>query len=313
MLNIFSARIWYWFVVRLLSHAAQPASGRVLLVGPTRALPTPSAAAAIAADGDTIRIDPGSYTDCAVWQANRLTIVAAGPGVVLRDRVCQAKGIFVIAGHDITLRGLTFAHARSYAHNGAGIRAEGGTLTILRCDFLDNENGLLAAPAPLATIRIRDSLFQGNGACDGPCAHGIYVNALALLDIERSHFLGQHIGHDIKSRASRTVLIDNVIEDGPDGSSSYLVDLPDGGDLVMRGNTLEKGPKSDNPEVAVTIGEESLRNATRVIEIDRNRFRNDQSVATTFLRNLTGTRAQLRGNVLSGPVVALDGLGYVHP
>lgn len=255
----------------------------------------------------------GRYADCAVWRANRLSIVAVGPGVVLHDRVCQSKGIFVTSGRDITISGITFAHARVPAHNGAGIRAQGGNLTIERCLFLDNENGILTAPAPDATIRILDSEFRGNGACEGACAHGIYAGVVGLLDIEHSQFIDQHIGHHIKSRALRTVLIDNTIEDGPDGTSSYLVDLPNGGDLLMRANTLEKGPNSSNPPVAMTIGEEGLRNPTHRIEIDNNRFRNDESQPTVFLRNLTPVPADLRDNSFSGPVVALDGPGVVHP
>ena len=41
--------------------ASVPAEGRELAVGPGRVLKVPSQAAAIAADGDVIRIDPGIY------------------------------------------------------------------------------------------------------------------------------------------------------------------------------------------------------------------------------------------------------------
>ena len=313
MLNLFSVLPRGLLPLLALFATAQPAMARVLLVGPTRALTTPSAAAAVAADGDTIRIDPGQYTDCAVWHANRLSVVAAGPGVVLRDRVCENKAIFVASGRDMTITGLTFQHARAPAHNGAGIRVQGANLTIINCSFLDNEDGILAAPLPTSTIRVRDSEFRGNGTCEGQCAHGIYVNALALLDIAHSRFIAQHIGHNVKSRATRTVLTDNVIEDGPDGTSSYLVDVPYGGDLIMHGNTLQKGPKSDNPQVALTIGEEGLRNPTQRIEIADNQFRNDEAQPTIFLRNLTAIPADLRHNRFSGAVVVLDGPGAVHP
>jgi hypothetical protein len=294
----------------VLCHAAD---ARTLLVGPDRALVAPGAAAAIASDGDTIRIDPGAYVDCAVWRASGLTIVATAPGVVVRDHVCQGKAIFVTVGHDITLRGITFQHARAWAHNGAGIRAEGANLAIIDCTFVDNENGILAAPMPTSTIRVRDSTFRGNGSCVGSCAHGIYVNEVATLEIIHSRFVGQYIGHNVKSRAARTVLIDNVIEDGPDGTSSYLVDLPFGGDLVMHGNALQKGPKSDNPQVALTLGEEGARNPTRTIDIRDNQFRNDGAQPTVFVRNMTATPAELRHNSLSGPVVVLEGPGVVHP
>ena len=354
MLNRFSAprRCQVVWLVALVT--CQPAVARTLLVGPTRELARPSAAAAVARDGDTILIDPGSYTDCAVWTASRLTIApnlgalnpgavnhgAANPGalnpgtgnpgtgnptgahataaristeVVLRDRVCQNKGIFVTVGDNITIRGITFTGARAPAYNGAGIRAQGANLTLIDSRFLDNENGILAAAMPTSTIRVLDSEFRGNGACVQECAHGIYVGRIAVLDIERSHFADQHIGHHIKSRALRTVLIDDTIVDGPDGTSSYLVDLPNGGDLLMRGCALEKGPNSDNPVVAVTIGEEALTNPTRRIELLGNQFRNDLAQQTIFLRNVTNVPAELAGNRVSGPVVTVEGPATIRP
>jgi hypothetical protein len=318
MLNRFSAPGWLPVLCGLMglagaSAACPTATARTLLVGPTRALTVPSAAAAIAADGDTIQIDPGSYTDCAVWHQSRLNIAASGAGVVLRDRVCQNKGIFVTVGDDITIRGIGFEGARAPAHNGAGIRVEGANLTLIGTRFLDNEDGILAASNPVSTIKILDSEFRANGVCARQCAHGIYVNKVALLDIERSLFVDQHIGHHIKSRALRTVLIDDTITDGPDGTSSYLVDLSSGGDLLMRGCTLEKGPNSDQPQVAVTIGEEELTNPIRQIELIGNSFRNDLAQPTIFLRNVTNVPAILIGNRFSGPVVVLDGPGTIRP
>jgi hypothetical protein len=313
MFNRFSAPCRGLILWLAALAAWQPAMARTLLVGPTRDLTRPSAAALVAADGDTIQIDPGSYTDCAVWRASQLTVAAAGPGVILRDRVCQAQGIFVTTGNDITIRGITFTGARAPSHNGAGIRAQGRNLTVIDSRFIDNENGILAAPMSGSTIRVLDSEFRGNGTCARDCAHGIYVNLVDLLDIERSRFVDQYIGHHIKSRALRTVLIDDTITDGPDGTSSYLIDLPNGGNLLLRGCVLEKGPKSDNPIAAVMIGEEGLSNPTQSIELLDNQFRNDMARPTIFLRNGTHVSAELVGNRISGRVVMLDGAGTIRP
>ena len=105
--------------------AASPAGARVLNVGADRALKTPSEAATVAAAGDIVRIDPGTYVDCAFWRASRLLIEAAGPGVRIEGKVCGEKAIFVIQGDDITIRGITFAGATVVWHNAAGIRVEG--------------------------------------------------------------------------------------------------------------------------------------------------------------------------------------------
>jgi hypothetical protein len=313
MLNRCSLRcrgLVLWLAAAVVCH---PAMARTLLVGPSRELTTPSEASWRAADGDTILIDPGSYADCAVWRASHLTIAAAGPGVILRDRVCQYKGIFVTPGDDLTIRGITFTGARAPAHNGAGIRAEGNGLTIIDSHFIDNENGILAAPVADSTIRVLDSEFRDNGVCARECAHGIYIGRIALLDVERSRFVEQHIGHHIKSRALQTVLIDDTIIDGPDGTSSYLVDLPNGGDLLLRGCVMEKGRNSDNPLVAISIGEEGVANPTRRIAVLDNQFHSDLTQPTIFVRNGTEVPAELVGNRISGRVVMLDGPGTVRP
>ena len=241
-------------LVLLAGCAGGLGGGGVLEVGPTQRLKLPSQAAAAASAGDTIRIAPGEYTDCAVWRASRLTIEATGDGAVLAGKTCAGKGIFVIDGNDITVRNITFMHAAVPDRNGAGIRAEGRNLTVEKSRFIDNENGILANANSASTIRIVDSEFRGNGKCDQQCAHGIYVDAIDRLEVEHSRFADQHVGHHIKSRAQHTVLIDNDIVDGPEGNSSYLVDVPNGGDLLMQGNRLQKGHLSENSDTAVAIG-----------------------------------------------------------
>ena len=81
---------------------------RTLEVGPVRALRLPSQAAALARNGNTVLIDPGTYDDCAAWRASHLTIAARAPGVVFSGKTCEGKAIFVIDGNDVTVRGITF-------------------------------------------------------------------------------------------------------------------------------------------------------------------------------------------------------------
>ena len=293
----------------LLLISATSAEARTWRVGPERALHLPSQAAAIATAGDRIEIDPGTYEDCAVWRADHLTVIGAGPGVVIENRICQGKAIFVTAGAAITIARLTLRHARAPEHNGAGIRAEGGDLTLRALRFIDDEDGILAAPAPRASIRIEDSVFEDNGVCAPVCAHGVYVNDLARLSIIRSRFFETHDGHHIKSRARVTELVGNTIADGPRGSASYLVDLPNGGTLSMRDNTLEKGPKTENTGTAIAIGEEGVTHPEGTITITGNRFTNDGPAETVFVRNLSPTPAELHDNVLAGRVIPLIGPG----
>ena len=70
----------------------------------------------------------------------------------------------------------------------------------------------------------------------------MYAGApIFLLDIEHCVFLDTKIAHHIKSRARNTVVRDSRIEDGESGTSSYLIDVPNGGNVLIQGNQMEKG------------------------------------------------------------------------
>jgi hypothetical protein len=202
-----------------------------LHVGTASGYAAPSLAIAAARDGDTILIQPGQYADCAFVRASNVTIEGVGPaaGVVIDGRPCGGKALLVIAGRDVTVRNLTLAGAHVPDGNGAGIRAEGLNLTVDGVRFIGNEDGILGAAPASSTILVENSLFERNGSCVAACAHGIYANRIALLRVVHSRFSGTVAGHDIKSRAARTEILDNEIVDGPDGSSSYLIEAPNGG------------------------------------------------------------------------------------
>ena len=289
---------------------AQPAAKKdgVLAVGPGKPFALPSEAALAAKAGDLIQIDPGTYRDCVRWDKDHLVIEGTGPGVVITGNVCNDKALFITMGRDITIRGITLTGARAMSHNGAGIRAEGANLTVENSRFIDDEDGILAADNDGSTIVIRDSYFSGNGNCIAACAHGIYINRVALLRVENSEFVAQHQGHHIKSRAARTEVTNNFVHDGPTGSASYLVDLPNGGAALISGNRFEKGPLSENRQTAISIGAETNlpQNPPGDIVIENNEFSNDSGHATVFVRNYAGIFPKLSGNRFSGLVVAMD-------
>ncbi len=286
---------------------------RTLEVGAGKAYPLPSAAAVAARDGDRVQIQPGEYFDCATWSANNLTVEGVGPAdkVVISDKTCGGKALFITTGTDTTVRNLTLTRARVPDSNGAGIRAEGKNLVVEGVRFINNQNGILGGGVPGGSLIVRDSEFVRNGTCENSCAHGIYAGPQALVRVERSRFSDTRAGHHIKSRAERTEVLGNTITDGPEGTASYLVDVPNGGSVLVRDNTMEKGPKADNRSGAVMIGMEGVTQPTREILIENNKFRNDGSYDTFFVVNMTATEAMLRGNQISGRAKPLRGDGEV--
>jgi hypothetical protein len=279
---------------------------RTLEVGEGRPFPTLREAAAAQRDGDRILIGPGLHQGCAVWTANDLLIEGFGPDkTVIADRPCQGKGLFVTRGNNITVRNLTLARAMVPDRNGAGIRAEGGDLTVENVLFEDNENGILSGPSATARITIRNSRFLRNGVCAPSCAHGIYIGNIAALVVERSVFREQNIGHHIKSRARATTVLDTEIDDGVEGTASYEIDLPHGGVALIKGNRMRKGPRTDNAEAAIMIGAEGSMHPSQRLVVEDNVFRNDGPKVAAFVENRTGAPVVMRGNRLTGAVVPL--------
>jgi len=181
--------------------------------------------------------------------------------------------------------------------------------------FVADQDGILTVNNSKAVLRVRDSLFLRDGTCagGGGCAHGIYANHIAELDVENSRFRAIQAGHDIKSRALRTVVRHSTLIDGPDGTSSYQIDIPNGGDVLVKANTLEKGPRSGNRGIAITIGEEGATQTATSILVLRNILINDTGTPTVFVSNRSRTPAQLRGNAFKGGrVVPLRGAGTVR-
>ncbi len=297
-----------------ISSLTGSVSAKDLLVGPTRPLKAPSQAAAAAKPGDVVKIDPGEYDDCAVWRTPNITIQAAGPPVVMTGRTCAKQGIFVIQSNDVTVDGLVFRNAAVEEHNGAGIKMNGDNLTVRNSRFERNENGILAGGSDSSIVRISDSAFIGNGSCVGACAHGLYIGQhIQAVEIDNCRFLGAQSGHHIKSRAHRTTVRNSRVEDGLGGTASYLIDVPNGGDILIENTILQKGPKAGNHTAAIMIAAEGATNPATSMVIRNNHFRNEMGASTAFVRNESATPVQLIDNRLVGPVVPLQGPGSISP
>ena len=270
------------------SGARQEPPRRIVAVGPSRTLKTPSQAAAVAKDGDHVRIDAGQYKDCAVWRAGNLILEAVGGVAHMLNVTCEDQAIWLIAGNRVLVKGMEFSGAHNRDNTGAGIKFIGATLTVQDSNFHHNENGILAGDVARSQILIVHSIFTDNGKCEPICAHGIYIGHIAKLTVQRSIFKTQHAGHHIKSRAAVTELSGNRVEDGLDGTASFLVDLPNGGTAVIRANYFQKGEKAENRLAMISIGEEGNLQPSDGIVFDRNSFVNAHPQLDAFIRNAAG-------------------------
>ncbi len=273
---------------------------RTWRVGPGRSLATPSAAAAVARDGDTVLIDAGTYVgDVATWTQDDLVLRGDGGRAHLRagGQSAQGKAIWVIAGDRTTVDRVEFSGATVPDENGAGIRQEGTGLTVTRSWFHDNQNGILTGADPASDIVIRRSRFFRSGAGDG-YTHNLYVGAVRSLTVTGSYLWGADVGHELKSRAARNTIVGNRITDAA-ATASYSVDLPNGGRSLIAGNVVIQGPDSQNSTL-VSYGAEGFAGGSRELWVVNNTFVNRRP-SGTFVGLAVGSRARLRNNLLVGP------------
>ena len=280
--------------------AASAQAPRTWRVGPDRELKVPSAAAAVARDGDTVLIDPGTYSgDVATWTQDDLTLRGDGGRAHLRadGRDAQGKAIWVIAGDRTTVDRIELSGASVPDRNGAGIRQEGTDLTVTRSWFHDNENGILTGADPESDVVIRRSRFFRNGYGDG-YSHNLYVGDVRSLTVTGSWLSRADTGHELKSRAARNTIVGNRFSDG-DATASYSIDLPNGGRSLVAGNVIVQGPRSANSAL-VSYGAEGLTHPSRVLWVVNNTLVNRRT-SGTFVALTDGSEVHLRNNLVVGP------------
>ena len=280
---------------------------RVLQVGPGKQFAHPNDVMGLV-NGDVVEIDAGVYTGPATrWPTNNLTLRGVGgrAHLVAPQLISNGKAIWVTEGTNIAVENIEFSGAAVPDMNGAGIRADGRDLAICGSYFHDNENGILGGSGNLL---IEYTEFARNGGCPPGfgCAHNMYVSG-SRFTLRHSYSHHARIGHLVKSRAQENYILYNRIMDEADGTSSYTIDLPNGGLSYIVGNLLQQGPNTDNPAI-VSYGAEGLTHPINTLYVVNNTFVNDRA-GGTFVEITGGGAviATVRNNLFVGTGTAIRG------
>jgi hypothetical protein len=308
------SRVWVALLPALLLAGLAPAADvpRTLQVGPERAITRLSHAAQVARDGDTVEVDAGTYaSDYASWPQNNLTIRGVGGMAHLAagGLIPNGKGIWVIQGDNVVIENIEFSGARVRHTNGAGIRHEGGNLTLRNTLFHHNEFSVLSGYNPAAKIEVRNSRFWHQRR-ETRWSHGIYIGSAGRLTLEGNHFLGTDTGHHVKSRAFENHIRYNRIEDVPGGNASRLVDLPNCGLSYVVGNELHQGPGARNLDI-VGYGMEGCDGRSEEQQrlfVTHNTLVNEARSAT-LVATASGGTALVMNNLVYGNAQVLRGAG----
>ncbi|MCX6626856.1 MAG: right-handed parallel beta-helix repeat-containing protein [Candidatus Solibacter sp.] len=283
------------------------ASAAVLRVGPGQQYSTPCRAIEAATPGDTIQVDAaGNYDrDGCGWTTNDLTIVGVNgrPRIDAAGQSFGGRAIWIISGNNTTVENIEFTGAKGPNRNGAAIQQLGANLTVRKCYVHGNEDGILTAENPTSHILIENTEFAENGYGDGQ-SHNIYIGRIARFTLRFSYSHDAISGHLVKSRALQNFILYNRLT-GESGTSSYEVDLPNGGLSYVIGNVIEQGSLTENSTI-VAYGIEGVTNPDSTLYFVNNTVVNDRWNGFFIRMGAEAPPALVQNNIFGGPGLVID-------
>ena len=116
------------------------------------------------------------------------------------------------------------------------------------------------------------------------------------------------VGHNLKSRANYNTIVYNRIMDEETGNSSRLIDLPNGGTSLLKGNTLMQGVNAINNNV-IGYGLEGLTNTSpHHFSFVNNTIVNKREASCKYLHIAEGSEdVYVVNNIFAGTGNVIDG------
>jgi hypothetical protein len=298
------------FLLSAQDAGAEPQAVKTLKVGPGQKYAKLSRALKDARDGYVIEIDSsGKYDgDVCLIRPDNLTIRGVGKQRAkfpAAGKHYGGKAIWVIRGSNTTVENIEFSGARVRDRNGAGIRAEGKGLTIRNCRFHDCEDGILGGSG---VMLIEYCEFSECGL-DGR-SHNLYIGSIDKLIFRHNYSHHAKVGHLLKSRAKENHILYNYFTDGKRGSSSYVINLPNGGKSFIVGNILVQGARTQNSTM-LAYGEEGVKHSGSELHVVNNTLINNRhtGVFLNVRKVPAGFKCIVSNNIFvgKGPVCTFSG------
>lgn len=171
------------------------------------------------------------------------------------------------------LEGFELFAAHNRTRNGAGIRIDRANhITIRDCTIHDNDMGIMSngdgTAQKAVNQRIEGCLIYANGDLNQPgYSHNLYLGGTSVT-LVGSEIHGSLTGHNIKSRAHRTVIMACYIHDSANRELDLVdaegdTDIPNS-NVVLAGNIIVKSKASSGNRQVIHFGRDgdSQRNGT---------------------------------------------------
>jgi hypothetical protein len=279
-------------------------SGSIYLNG--RQMEDLASAMKMAKDSDVIHISSGLYKQAGILMADNVRIIAE-LGAAVYGATKAGKGALVIKGDNTYIEGLECHSIYVPDNNGVCIRLEGKGITLDNVYFHHAQGGLLGSPKG-GDISINNSRFEHLG--DGTFYHGIYTLKETRLYINNSYFLNnRNGGHEIKSRSFHTEITNSVIASSQ-SRDSRLIDVPNGGSLIIKNNVLVEGPFSENHDL-LSWGVEGIIHPKERVLIQDNLIISDKKSAQLISFKRKPNSLNILDNIVIGDITALPKEGNI--
>ena len=255
----------------------------------------------------TILIAPGVYRECVVQSGGSITFRARQAGTAIFERTaCEDKAVLVLRGDRSTVDGLVFRNIRVPDGNGAGIRTEIGDLTVTNSMFIDSQEGILGGNPGKQRITIDRSTFSGLGQCHETesCAHSIYLGLGGPVTITNSRFERGRGGHYVKVRAPQVTITNNSFDDTGGQRTNYMIDLPEGAQGLISGNSFVQGKGKENHSGFVVVAAEKRTFSSAGLRIENNDARLAPGAPgnPAFVADLSGDKLAVGANRLGAGI-----------
>ena len=266
-----------------------------------------SHASRVLKNGDVLKIGAGTYTQPLVIKANDVTVIGVGH-VVIKQASAEGKGAIITKGNNTKIINIECREIRVRDRNGACVRHEGENLTLSHVYFHHSEQGLLTGRWA-GTVLIEDSRFEQLGL--NGRAHGIYVDGGELIIRNSMILAGKNEGHEVKSRAAITIIENSVIASFS-SKDSRLIDIPDGGTLIVRGSVLQMGVGSSNQDL-IGYGLENRKYPVNQVKLHDNLIIMERrGVNTLFHGHPSLPKLQADQNIIISEIPpAIEGLNFM--
>jgi hypothetical protein len=201
---------------------------------------------AVDAIGDgrgTIRIAPGTYRQCAVQSAGRISYVAAEAGGAIFDQsICEDQAALILRGESARIDGAIFQNYRGEAGQPYhAIAWQSGSLSVVNSLFRASDGAIISGDEAGSTLTISQSSFADAGLHIGRAAK-FRMTTTTLANAA------------LRAEAVRVEWDDNIFEDAEITTASMIA-LPKGGTGRIEHNQFRPhaARPSDAPLISVAL------------------------------------------------------------